>query len=144
MTTTRQVDPYGSGMPPLSLPAGPPAGFWVRFGAAFLDGVILTAPFFVLAVVLDASLYLLLFPAQIAYFTYYEGGTGQTIGKLFCGIRVVDVDGGGSIGYGRAFVRWFGRIISGLFLYLGYLWMLWDKDKQTWHDKMARDLVVRV
>ena len=27
--------------------------------------------------------------------------------------------------------------------YLGYLWMLWDKDKQTWHDKIVSTVVVR-
>jgi uncharacterized RDD family membrane protein YckC len=146
VTTTQQPDPFGTELPPPSFgPPGPRAGFWIRLGAAFLDGLILTVPFFVLAVVLNPALYFLLFLAQIAYFTYYEGGpTGQTIGKRVCGIRVIDRDGGGPIGYGRGFVRWIGRLISGLFLYLGYLWMLWDKDKQTWHDKMANDVVVRV
>jgi len=57
---------------------------------------------------------------------------------------VIDFAGGGSIGYGRAFIRWIGRLISSLILYLGYLWMLWDKENQTWHDKMANDVVVPV
>jgi uncharacterized RDD family membrane protein YckC len=145
MTTTQQPDPFGTELPPSFGPPGPRAGFWIRFGAAFLDGLILTVPFIVLAVVLNPALYFLLFLAQIAYFTYYEGGpTGQTIGKRVCGIRVIDRDNGGPIGYARGFVRWIGRLISGLFLYLGYLWMLWDADKQTWHDKMANDVVVRV
>ena len=25
---------------------------------------------------------------------------------------------------------------------LGYFWMLWDREKQTWHDKFANDVVV--
>jgi uncharacterized RDD family membrane protein YckC len=25
---------------------------------------------------------------------------------------------------------------------LGYLWMLWDSEKQTWHDKAANAVVV--
>jgi uncharacterized RDD family membrane protein YckC len=145
MTTTQQPDPFGSEAPATFGAPGPPAGWWIRFAAALLDGVILVVPFVVLAVVIAPALYFLLFLAQIAYFTYYEGGpTGQTIGKRVCGIRVVDRDGGGPIGYGRGFVRWIGRLISGFFLYLGYLWMLWDKDRQTWHDKMANDLVVQV
>jgi uncharacterized RDD family membrane protein YckC len=145
MTATQQPDPFGNEPAPSFGASGPRAGFWLRFGAAFLDGVILVVPFLVLALVISPALYFLLFPAQIAYFTYYEGGpTGQTIGKRVCGIRVIDFAGGGSIGYGRAFVRWIGRLISGLFLYLGYFWMLWDKEKQTWHDKMANDVVVPV
>ena len=27
-------------------------------------------------------------------------------------------------------------------LFLGYFWMLWDREKQTWHDKMAGSVVV--
>jgi hypothetical protein len=28
--------------------------------------------------------------------------------------------------------------------YLGYLWMLWDDQKQTWHDKIVDSAVIRV
>jgi uncharacterized RDD family membrane protein YckC len=28
-------------------------------------------------------------------------------------------------------------------LYLGLLWVLWDPQKQGWHDKMAGTVVVR-
>jgi uncharacterized RDD family membrane protein YckC len=59
-------------------------------------------------------------------------------------VRVIDKDGGGDIGYGRAFVRWIGMYISALFIFLGYFWMLWDAENQCWHDKMANDVVVRV
>lgn len=82
---------------------------------------------------------------SVGYFVYFEGGpTGQTLGKRALGIRVVDFDTGGQIGYGRAFIRWIGRIVSGIVIYIGYLWMLWDREKQTWHDKFAGDVVVPV
>ena len=29
-------------------------------------------------------------------------------------------------------------IVSAVVLLLGYLWMLWDPEKQTWHDKVGR------
>jgi uncharacterized RDD family membrane protein YckC len=35
-------------------------------------------------------------------------------------------------------------IFSGLVLLLGYLWAIWDANKQTWHDKAAGSFVVRV
>ena len=35
-------------------------------------------------------------------------------------------------------------IVSGLACGLGYLWMLWDPQRQTWHDKAAGTYVVRV
>jgi uncharacterized RDD family membrane protein YckC len=49
---------------------------------------------------------------------------------------------GRPIGYGRAFIRWLGSILSVIPLFLGYFWMLWDREKQTWHDKMAGSVVV--
>ena len=78
----------------------------------------------------------------LLYFIYLEGKPGQTLGKKLVGIRVVDEDGGGPIGYGRAVVRYFGRIISGLPLALGYFAMLWNDDNQTWHDRFSNAVVV--
>lgn len=72
------------------------------------------------------------------------GAAGQTIGKRAMGIRVIDFDTGGPIGKGRAIGRTLFRgVFSGIFL-LGYLWMLWDREKQTWHDKVTRAVVVPV
>ena len=58
------------------------------------------------------------------------------------GIRVIDANDGGPIGFGRGVIRYFGRIISAIPLGLGYWWMLWDPEKQCWHDKFASDYVV--
>jgi uncharacterized RDD family membrane protein YckC len=60
------------------------------------------------------------------------------------GIRVLGLDTGGSIGYGRAFLRWVMSIVSAIVLLIGYLWMLWDREKQCWHDKVANAVVVPV
>ncbi len=79
------------------------------------------------------------------YFSLLEGGaTGQTLGKKICSIRVVDVTTHQpGIGPGRGCGRYFGRILSSIPLGLGYFWMLWDRNKQTWHDKLASTLVVK-
>ena len=70
---------------------------------------------------------------------------GQTWGRKIVGIKVVRADNGQPIGYGRAIGRMlFAGLISGSFCGLGYLWMLWDKDQQTWHDKVVGSVVVRV
>jgi uncharacterized RDD family membrane protein YckC len=80
---------------------------------------------------------------SVAYYTYCEGAPrGQTLGKHALAIRVIDLDTGGPIGYGRAFIRYIGRIVSAFVFYLGYIWMLWDPEKQCWHDKFAGDVVV--
>ncbi|MDH3682518.1 MAG: RDD family protein, partial [Acidimicrobiia bacterium] len=68
--------------------------------------------------------------------------TGQSIGRRLVGIRVVDQDTGHLISMGRAFGRYiFASFISGFF-YIGYLWMLWDDNAQTLHDKVVRSVVV--
>ena len=71
-----------------------------------------------------------------------EGRTGQTVGKRALGVRVLDARTGTPIGVGRAIGRHFGKIISAIPCGLGYLWMLWDPNKQTWHDKMVGSYVV--
>jgi uncharacterized RDD family membrane protein YckC len=125
--------------------SGPRAGFWRRFAAAFIDGIIVGVVTLVLYGLLKGAGYGLGIVIAIAYYTYFEGGpTGQTVGKKALGIRVIDFSTGGPIGYGRAFVRYLGRIVSAIPIYLGYLWMLWDREKQCWHDKFAGDVVVPV
>jgi uncharacterized RDD family membrane protein YckC len=145
MAATQQPDPFGAPPAATTGPSGPRAGFWARFGASFLDGIIVSIPYLLVTVAsgniaLGYAVYLLV---GIAYFTYFEGsGPGQTIGKKALGIRVIDLAGGGPIGNSRAFIRYIGRIVSSIPLLLGYFWMLWDGEKQTWHDKMAGAVVV--
>ena len=124
-------------------PSGPRAGFGRRLVAYLIDSVLIAIVYLIGFVISDALGYVLSIVGGLAYLTYFEGSaSGQTIGKKALGIRVIDFQTGGSIGYGRAFIRWLGRIISGIPCALGYLWMLWDKEKQTWHDKLATSVVV--
>lgn len=144
MAATQQSDPFGAPPDPKTGPSGPRAGFWARLAAAFLDGILLGIPYAIVGAVSSVgvayAVYLLL---AIAYFTYFEGGpAGQTLGKKALNIRVIDLAGGGSIGMTRAFIRYIGRIVSSIPLLLGYFWMLWDGEKQTWHDKLAGSVVV--
>jgi uncharacterized RDD family membrane protein YckC len=127
-------------------PSGPRASFGRRLVAALLDGIILAIPNSILnAAVGRYGGSAIALAIGIAYFGYFEGSpSGQTIGKRALGIRVVDFATGGPIGFGRAVVRFVGRYVSAIACFLGYLWMLWDKEKQTWHDKFASDVVVPV
>jgi uncharacterized RDD family membrane protein YckC len=132
--------------PPVSPsgPTGPRASFLVRLGASLIDGVLL----FVVSVILGAVAgrtggWAISIAVGIAYFGFFEGSTsGQTIGKKALGIRVIDYRTGGPIGFGRAVLRFFARYLSALPCLLGYFWMLWDKERQTWHDKLISDVVV--
>jgi uncharacterized RDD family membrane protein YckC len=82
------------------------------------------------------------FVAAVLYYGFLEGSTGQTIGKRVLGIKVVDARTGMPIGVGRAIGRSFARILSTIVFGLGYLWMLWDPNKQTWHDKIVSSYVI--
>jgi uncharacterized RDD family membrane protein YckC len=125
--------------------SGPRAGFWRRFAAGFVDGILLLVIDIVLGVAFKGVGSFLSLFASIAYFTLFVGGSrGQTPGMSALGIRVVSFDGSGSIGYGRAAIRWIGGIVSTIPIFLGFFWMLWDSEKQCWHDKLASDVVVPV
>lgn len=97
------------------------------------------------AIVAAAVLGIVALVAVVFYFAKLEGGpNGQTIGKKALGIRVIDANTGGPIGGGRAVGRLvFKTFISGNIFFLGYLWMLWDRRKQTWHDKVVTSVVVK-
>ena len=124
--TTCSVDPEGNitiGGQINSLCEAPTAGAWAAFALLGLVGLI----------------------GVVLYFVRLEGGpSGQTLGKRALGIRVVDAANGGPIGGGRALGRYaFKVFISGNICFLGYLWMLWDGRKQTWHDKVVTSVVVK-
>ena len=128
---------------PIGRATGPRSGFWRRFGATFVDGLILGVLSFVFIALLKAGGYAVGFLVAISYYSYFEGGPrGQTPGKRLLGIRVVDFGTGGPIGYGRAAIRYVTSIVSAIVIYIGYLWMLWDREKQCWHDKTANSVVV--
>lgn len=80
---------------------------------------------------------------ELFYFTYCYAVTGQTIGKWICGLKVVRADGT-VLGFKRAFVRWLGYLVSRFFLYGGFIWIAFSREKQGWHDKMAGSYVIRV
>lgn len=79
---------------------------------------------------------------NVVYFVWFHGTVGQTLGKRLCGLRLVRT-GGREMTLGTAFLRWVGSLVSGLSLFLGFLWIGLDERKQGWHDKIAATLVIR-
>lgn len=71
--------------------------------------------------------------------------SGQAWGHKAVGVRIIDANTGGNISAGKAFFRYlFGHWIDGVVCYLGYLWPLWDKNKQTFADKIFSTYSVKV
>jgi len=77
----------------------------------------------------------------IAYQVFFIAFAGQTPGKALLGLRVVSMDGK-RLGYGKAILRLIGYIVSGLPLYLGFIWIIFDDRRQAWHDKIAGTCVI--
>jgi uncharacterized RDD family membrane protein YckC len=80
-------------------------------------------------------------------YTYIATSLGGGWGKRICNMRVVKYDDGDKPGFGTGALRVAVTLLLGLInlvQLLDNLWMIWDKDKQTWHDKAAGTVVVRV
>ncbi len=144
--------------PRASLAFAPKGGFWRRTGAYLIDAVLL--------LILGAIIGLLLGVAGLAarfrradidvisqlvggllglaYFLFFWSarGEGQTPGMRALGLRVIRTDGT-FIGVGRAFLRYIGLALSTLALFIGLIWVAFDKNRQGWHDKIADTYVIR-
>ncbi|CAA0117794.1 Uncharacterised protein [BD1-7 clade bacterium] len=70
------------------------------------------------------------------FFTYLWVKNGQTLGMQAWRIRIDNTDNK-RISWRQAYIRFFAAFLSAGFLGLGYLWVLFSKDKQSWHDKVS-------
>jgi uncharacterized RDD family membrane protein YckC len=128
------------------------ATFWQRFAALFLDIIILgiasslvsrlLGPFATSLWLTVAIVVLMMLIYPIYFICAYSTG-GQTIGKKILGIKVISKDGL-PLNWTQGITRSLGYTVSGIPFYLGYLWSIWDAEKQTWHDKIAGTYVVEV
>ena len=125
-------------------PSGPRASFGERLIAAIIDSIVVGLATGLLGRIgFFGSV--IGFLVSYGYYVYLEGSpSGQTVGKRAMSIRVVGMHPGSTIGYAGAFVRVIGKIVSAIPCLLGFFWMLWDPERQTWHDKFADAVVVPV
>jgi len=79
---------------------------------------------------------------NLAYFTFFHGTWGQTIGKMIFGLRVVRPDGQ-PLTYSRALVRTIAYFLSATPFFLGFLWTGFSSGKRSWHDALTDTIVVR-
>ena len=129
-------------------PSGPRADFWYRLGGFLIDAVILFLVGQLVGFVFGrnvVAVILIGLALGIGYSVYFIGsGSGQTVGMRVLGIRAIDAATYGRVDYGKAFVRYLVAVVAQIPCYLGYFWMLWDPERQTWHDKAAKTFVVPV
>ena len=94
--------------------------------------------------VLSTMVILAVFFAILTWLFYagMESSSSQaTIGKMLMGIKVTDMDGK-RITFGRASGRFFGKVLSKLILYIGFIMAAFTEKKQGLHDILAETLVL--
>ena len=125
--------------------AYPKASLWERLAAAFLDIVLMSilaglahkSPFAFLGA---PPLWLL---TSLACFAGMWTWKGTTIGGIVLGLKVARLDGQ-PVTFTIALVRALAAVFSVIVLFLGFLWIAWDADKQGWHDRIAGTVVLRL
>jgi len=138
------------------------AGFWIRVAAYLIDTILLSFIFvplgFVVGVfialanggqenepavlLLTMILRIVSFVTSWLYFALLESSSWQaTVGKKVCGLRVTDLNGY-RISFAKATGRYFGKILSGLILFIGFVMIAFSERSQGLHDQLAGTLVL--
>jgi uncharacterized RDD family membrane protein YckC len=81
---------------------------------------------------------------KFVYQTFFVWYYGATLGKIVAKIRVIDYDDLSKISLVQSALRSFGRILSEMFFYVGFIFAFFNDGKQTFHDKISKTLVVDV
>ena len=129
--------------------SGAKAGFWIRFVAIFIDGILVGIVTSAIGAILNlntngrSGLQLLL---GLVYYVYFWSNSGpwpgQTIGSKLLNIRVVRTNGS-DLTISQALIRYVGFVISAICLLIGLIWAAFDANKQGWHDKIADTYVIK-
>jgi uncharacterized RDD family membrane protein YckC len=98
--------------------------------------------------ILDSILSILIFYIIMAVFVYpiyvsvFISSFGGTLGKIISGIQIQRTNGGKLTLFQAFFRTYVGYYVSGLFFFLGFIWIVIDKKRRAWHDMMSDTIVV--
>ena len=137
--STQAAVPPDSFPPDKDLSDFPRATLLRRLGALLLDFFLVTMITVAFFEVNIGKSFILLLIYRVALWSW----KGTTVGGIICQLRVVRMDGE-PIRLTDSLVRGLSSIFSAVVVGLGWLWILWDSERQAWHDKIARTIVVRV
>lgn len=130
-------------------------GFWARLVALAIDIILLIIATFPLLHLIYGKQYwesdtlifglpdilinwVFPFVVTITFWCYKSA----TPGKMLIKSRIVDAKTGSRPSIQQSILRYIGYFISLLPIGLGYLWLVWDPKKQSWHDKIAGTIVI--
>jgi len=137
-------------------------GFWIRFIAVIIDGIIVGVASAVIQAIVVGSVitttaagartaagiamiglaYLMGTAIAACYEAFFIHRMGATPGKLIFKLKVVRPDGG-RITLGRAFGRYFAKLLSSFTLLIGFIIAAFDDQKRTLHDRIADTRVIQ-
>jgi uncharacterized RDD family membrane protein YckC len=136
-TTEAPAAPARVSQPAVSLELANRAGFWIRMLALLLDLVLVGIVCGIVSLPTRHGLLLIL----AAYGAVMWKLRGTTIGGIVCGLRVARLDGR-PIDWPTAVTRALGSFLSFFIVGLGFIWVVFDPERQSWHDKIAGTVVV--
>jgi len=138
------------------------ASFLKRLGAMFYDFMLalsfaLVVGFFFTAVAMSLlsienvaagspvakGIFILLVLFIFGFYGWFWTHGGQTLGMRAWKLKLVGQDRN-EISWMQAFFRFCYSIISWIPLGAGYLWMLVDKQKLTWHDRVSKTYIIDI
>jgi uncharacterized RDD family membrane protein YckC len=134
------------------------AGFWIRALAYIIDAAIIGIVRWAILLPLGigfiirpmnpdwstlATVPLVSLAISACYFVFFWTRSGATPGKTILRLKVVTPQGG-LITTGQAVGRYFGQILSGLILCIGFMMAGWDSEKRALHDRLADTRVIRL
>ena len=78
----------------------------------------------------------------LGYFAGMWAWKGTTVGGVVLNLKVVRLDNQ-PVTFAVALVRGLASTLSFIVFFLGFFWIILDRDKQAWHDKIAGTVVIR-
>lgn len=146
-----------------------PAGFWMRFLATIIDGILISVLTWIIAILindnttnqlqqslnqssdeLSMSVEYMMSPSELIASLLYAivfviiftaTSLKGSPGKLLCRIQVVNPDMS-KISIGKSIGRYLSYIISGFIFMIGFMMAGWTKDKRALHDMICNTRVV--
>lgn len=141
--STASVPPMAPPPPPvppvMSAATLPRVGFWLRFAASLLDAMLVS-------VAVEMIPHLVRPNFMLVYATYcvvFWALKGTTLGGIVCSLKVVRLDQR-PLDWSVAVVRGLGGFLSFMVVGLGFIWVAFDDEQQSWHDKIAGTTIVRM
>ncbi|HEV3332342.1 MAG TPA: RDD family protein [Bryobacteraceae bacterium] len=147
--------------------AMPYAGFWIRVVGYLIDAIILGVVGGILQLTVVGSMIKMPQPGTVpdvgtigpmlgmlgvvsllnlaiaaCYEAFFVANLSATPGKMVIGVKVVRPDGS-KVDLGRAFGRYFAKLLSGLILFIGYIMIGFDSEKRGLHDMICDTRVVK-